>query len=43
MTWTKDGLGLLERGRESGLSTVKMTRNGELVIEVRDEIDNHNK
>ena len=43
VTWIKDGLSLLERGRESGLSTVKMTRNGDLVIEVRDEMNNQNK
>ena len=34
VSWTKDGLRLVERGRESGLSTIRMSRSGELVIEV---------
>ena len=36
ISWTKDGLPLHERGRDSGLySTVRIHRNGKLVIEVR--------
>ena len=35
ISWTKDGLPLQERGRDSGLySTVRIYRNGKLVIEV---------
>ena len=35
ISWTKDGLPLEERGRDSGLySTVRIHRNGKLVIEV---------
>jgi hypothetical protein len=38
VAWTKDGMSFLERSRESGLSTVKISKNGELVIEVREEM-----
>ena len=42
MTWTKDGFQLEERERESGLSTIRMTKNGGLVIEDnRKEDDGH--
>ena len=39
VSWTKDGVRLVERGRESGLSTIRMSRSGELVIEVGIEMD----
>ena len=35
VTWAKDGVRLVERGRESGLSTIRMDRSGGMVIEVR--------
>ena len=34
VTWTKDGVRLVERGRKSGLSTIRMDRSGGIVIEV---------
>ena len=34
VTWTKDGVRLLESGRERGLSPLRMDRSGGLVIEV---------
>ena len=34
VTWNKDGLRLMERGRDNGLSTIRMDRSGGLVIEV---------
>ena len=33
VAWTKDGVRLVERGRESGLSTIRMARSGGLGIE----------
>jgi len=33
LSWTKDGLPLQERGRETGLSTIRISKNGKLVIE----------
>jgi len=33
LTWTKDGQALVKRGRKSGLSTIRIKQNGELIIE----------
>ena len=33
VTWSRDGVEILERNRESGLSTIRMDRSGGLVIE----------
>ena len=38
VTWSKDGIRLEKRDRESGLSTIRMTKNGGLVIEVIKEL-----
>ena len=34
ISWTKDGEEVFERGSESGLSAIHISRNGKLVIEV---------
>ena len=41
ISWTKDGETVLERGSESGLSTIHIYRNGKLVIEVKTFSDSH--
>ena len=35
ISWTKDGEKVSERGSESGLSAIHISRNGKLVIEVK--------
>ena len=41
LSWTKDGLPLQERGRETGLSTIRISKNGKLVIEVLNLMKQH--
>ena len=42
VTWTRNGVKVVERGRESGLSTIRIDRSGGLVIEDnRKEDDGH--